>query len=96
MIHPITSAIEPIDLAKLFQAEQPLELELGCGDGSFTLRYALAHPDRNIVALERLLGRITKVDRKGYRAGLKNLRLLRAEAAYVLEHLLPPGTLDAY
>ena len=95
LIHPITSAIEPIDLAALFTAEQPLELELGCGDGSFTLRYALAHPDRNIVALERLLGRITKVDRKGYRAGLKNLRLLRAEAAYVLEHLLPPGTLDA-
>ena len=26
---------------------------------------------------------------------MKNLRLLRAEAAYVLEHLLPPGTLDA-
>jgi len=46
MIHPITSAIEPIDLAKLFPAEQPLELELGCGDGSFTLRYALARETR--------------------------------------------------
>ena len=95
LIHPITSAIELIDLARLFPAKQPLELELGCGDGSFTLQYALAHPDRNIVALERLLGRITKLDRKGHRAGLKNLRLLRAEAAYVLEYLLPPGTLNA-
>ena len=95
LIHPITSAIELIDLARLFPAKQPLELELGCGDGSFTLQYALAHPDRNIVALERLLGRITKLDRKGHRAGLKNLRLLRAEAAYLLEYLLPPGTLDA-
>ena len=95
LIHPITSAIELIDLAGLFPAEQPLELELGCGDGSFTLQYALAHPDRNIVALERLLGRITKLDRKGHRAGLKNLRLLRAEAAYELEYLLPPGPLDA-
>ena len=55
----------------------------------------MANPGRNIVALERLLGRITKLDRKGHRAGLKNLRLLRAEAAYVLEHLLPPGLLDA-
>ena len=94
LLHPITSAIEPIDLAKLFPNEQPLELELGCGDGSFTLQYALANPGRNIVALERLLGRITKLDRKGHRAGLKNLRLLRAEAAYVLEYLLPPGLLD--
>ena len=95
LIHPITSAIEPIDLAKLFPAEQPLEFEIGSGDGSFTLQYALAHPGTNIVALERLLGRIPKLDRKGHRAGLKNLRLLRAEAAYVLEYLLPPGTLDA-
>ena len=95
LIHPITSAIEPIDLAKLFPAEQSLEFEIGSGDGSFTLQYALAHPGTNIVALERLLGRITKLDRKGHRAGLKNLRLLRAEAAYVLEYLLPPGTLDA-
>ena len=94
LLHPITSAVEPIDLAGLFSTRQPLELELGCGDGSFTLQYALANPGRNIVALERLLGRITKLDRKGHRAGLKNLRLLRAEAAYVLEYLLPPGLLD--
>ena len=95
LLHPITSAVEPIDLAGLFSTRQPLELELGCGDGSFTLQYALANPGQNIVALERLLGRITKLDRKGHRAGLKNLRLLRAEAAYVLEYLLPPGLLDA-
>lgn len=95
LLHPITSAVEPIDLAGLFPVKQPLELELGCGDGSFTLQYALANPGRNIVALERLLGRITKLDRKGHRAGLKNLRLVRAEAAYVAEYLLPPGLLDA-
>jgi len=95
LLHPITSAVEPIGVAELFPVEQPLELELGCGDGSFTLQYAQANPGRNIVALERLLGRITKLDRKGHRAGLKNLRLLRAEAAYVLEYLLPPGLLDA-
>jgi len=94
LLHPLTSAVEQINLAGLFPAEQPLELELGSGGGSFTLKYALANPDRNIVALERLLGRITKLDRKGHRAGLKNLRLLRAEAEYVLEYLLPPELLD--
>ena len=40
LLHPITSAVEKIDLAGLFPVEQPLELELGCGDGSFTLQYA--------------------------------------------------------
>ena len=88
LICPITSAIEPVDLKKLFPVPQPMELELGCGDGSFTLQYALENPKINIVALERLLGRITKLNRKAHRAELKNLRLLRAEARYVLEYLL--------
>jgi tRNA (guanine-N7-)-methyltransferase len=88
LICPITSAIEPVDLKKLFPVPQPMELELGCGDGSFTFQYALENPEINIVALERLLGRITKLNRKAHRAELKNLRLLRAEAGYVLEYLL--------
>ena len=46
LLHPITSAVEPIGLAELFPVEQPLELELGCGDGSFTLQYAQANPGR--------------------------------------------------
>lgn len=95
LICPITSAIEPVDLEKLFPVPQPMELELGCGDGSFTLQYALENPEINIVALERLLGRITKLNRKAHRAELKNLRLLRAEAGYVLEYLLDRDSFEA-
>ncbi|MDP6892783.1 MAG: tRNA (guanosine(46)-N7)-methyltransferase TrmB [Verrucomicrobiota bacterium] len=95
LIWPITSAIEPIDLKKLFALQKPMELELGCGDGSFTLQYAMENPALNIVALERLLGRITKLNRKAHRAELKNLRLLRAEARYVLEYLLSPDSFEA-
>ena len=95
LIWPITSAIDPIDLKKLFTVQNPMELELGCGDGSFTLQYAKQNPAINIVALERLLGRISKVNRKAYRAELKNLRLLRAEARYVLEYLLSPDSFEA-
>ena len=95
LICPITSAIEPVDLKKLFPVPQPMELELGCGDGSFTLQYALENPKINIVALERLLGRITKLNRKAHRAELKNLRLLRAEARYVLEYLLYRDSFEA-
>ena len=95
LIWPLTSAIEPIDLKKLFAFQKPMELELGCGDGSFTLQYAMENPALNIVALERLLGRITKLNRKAHRAELKNLRLLRAEARYVLEYLLSPDSFEA-
>ena len=37
-----------------------------------------------------MLGRIRKLDRKGRRAGLTNLRGVRIESSYFLEYLLPP------
>jgi hypothetical protein len=42
--------------------------------GSFLVHYAQRRPARNFIGVERLLGRIRKVDRKGRRAGLTNLR----------------------
>lgn len=84
-----SSIVEPIQTDALFPSIQPLEIELGCGDGAFLLQYAALHPERNFLAVERLLGRIRKLDRKGPRLGLKNVRLLRFEAAYALEYLLP-------
>ncbi|HWI58043.1 MAG TPA: tRNA (guanosine(46)-N7)-methyltransferase TrmB, partial [Bacillota bacterium] len=45
----------------------------------------------NFVGVERLLGRIRKMDRKGRRANLSNLRGVRIESSYFLEYLLPPN-----
>ena len=73
----------------MFRHQQPLEIELGCGDGSFLVNYARRHPERNFIGVERLMGRIRKVDRKGRRAELGNLRGVRIESAYFLEYLLP-------
>jgi tRNA (guanine-N7-)-methyltransferase len=99
MIYPLTSILERIDLAALFPKPQPLEVELGSGDGSFLADYAARHPERNFIGVERLLGRLRKLDRKGRRAGLANLRGVRIESAYFLEYLLPPrsaGALHVY
>ena len=95
MIYPLTSILERIDLAKLFFKPQPLEVELGSGDGSFLAEYAARHPERNFIGVERLLGRLRKLDRKGRRAGLANLRAVRIESAYFLEYLLPPRSARA-
>ncbi|HVR34934.1 MAG TPA: tRNA (guanosine(46)-N7)-methyltransferase TrmB [Methylomirabilota bacterium] len=92
LIHRITDAVHPLDAPSLFPAVQPLEVELGSGDGSFILDYAARHPEHNFLAVERLLGRLRKIDRKGTRLGLANLRGLRIEAGYFLEHLLPANS----
>ncbi len=87
--------VRRFDFAAIFPSAGPVELELGAGDGSFILAHAERHPDRNLLAVERLLGRLRKIDRKGRRAGLRNLRALRLEAGYVLHWMVPPGSLSA-
>jgi len=95
LVHRLSSILEPLEPSKLFLRPQPLEVELGSGDGSFAVQYAQLHPERNLLAVERLLGRLRKIDRKGLRAGLANLRLVRIEASYLLEFLLPRGSMQA-
>jgi tRNA (guanine-N7-)-methyltransferase len=95
LIVELRSIVEPLDLAELFPKPQPLEVELGCGDASFLVEYARRHPERNFIGVERLLGRISKLDRKGRRAGLTNLRGVRIESSYFLQHLLLPHSASA-
>src|SRR5262245_45077931 len=89
LIYQLPSIVERLDLATIFPADQPLEVELGSGDGSFLAERAKRKPDHNFIGVERLLGRIRKMERKARRAGLVNLRGVRIESAYFLEYLLP-------
>jgi len=94
-IYQLTSIITRLDVPALFPSTQPLEVELGSGDGSFLANYAQLHPGRNFLGVERLLGRLRKLDRKTRRLNLTNLRGLRIESAYFLEYLLPAQTVSA-
>jgi tRNA (guanine-N7-)-methyltransferase len=95
LIIELRSILEPLDVSQLFPAIQPLEVELGCGDASFLVNHAKAHPERNFIGVERLGGRIRKLDRKGRRAGLTNLRGVRIESSYFMQYLLPPKSVTA-
>lgn len=88
-IYRLPSILERIDLTRLFLTPGRLEIELGSGDGSFLVEYAAQHPQRNFIGVERLLGRIRKMDRKARRNGLTNLWGVRIESTYFLEYLLP-------
>jgi len=89
------SYVEKLPIRDLFVTAQPLEVELGAGDGSFLAAWAAQNPARNFLAVERLLGRLRKTERKIRRAGLANVRLLRIEAGYFLEYMLPAGSVAA-
>jgi tRNA (guanine-N7-)-methyltransferase len=95
LVVELRSIIKLLDLAELFPKSQPLEVELGSGDATFLADYARRHPDRNFIGVERLLGRMRKLDRKGRRAGLTNLRGVQIESSYFLQYLLPPHSASA-
>ena len=95
LLHEFESVTEPLRLEELFPVTHPAELEIGCGDGGFLLEWATRHPKKNFIGVERLLGRIRKLDKKGRRAELTNLHLLRFEAQYLLQYLLPDHAFDA-
>lgn len=71
---------------------RPLEIDLGCGDGSFLVAMAVQHPERNFLGVERLAGRVAKVARKITAAGLTNARVLRLESVYTVGWLLPAAS----
>lgn len=89
LVVELDSILEPLKLPALFPQEQPLEVELGCGDASFLAEYARQNPAINIIGVERLLGRIQKLHKKGVRLGLANVRGVRIESSYFLQYLLP-------
>jgi len=77
------------DWRELFGNDHPVELDLGAGDGGFAIAYAKQHPEINLLAVERLLGRVRKIEKRAVRAGLTNLRVLRLEFGYTGKYLLP-------
>ena len=66
----------------------PLEIDLGCGDGTFLIEMAKHYPERNFLGVERLLGRVRGVCKNIQHLGLTNAKVLRLESSYTLEYLL--------
>lgn len=91
-----SSWIDPLDWATVFDREQPIEVEIGAGKGTFLVWVAQTHPTVNFFGVERLLDRLRKIDRKVRRLGLANVRLLRLEASYLVGKLIPDNSVSAY
>lgn len=101
--HPLqlapTDYFRPLTPEEIFpsgddEPSRPLEVDLGCGDGSFVLALARHHPERDFLAVERLMGRAIKVCKRAARDGLGNVRVLRIDSAYALGWLLPAASIS--
>ena len=80
--------------SEIFGNDNPLEIDLGCGDGSFLIEMAKHYPERNFLGVERLLGRVRGVCKRIQELGLTNVKVLRLESQYTLEYLLEPHSVS--
>jgi tRNA (guanine-N7-)-methyltransferase len=89
--------LEPSDFRDAFDhPERPLEIDLGCGKGRFLLARAARFPETNFLGIDRMIGRIRKVDQKALRRALDNVRLFRVDGYYATTYLIAPQTVDTY
>lgn len=86
----------PLSVDALFGTGGPIEVDVGCGKGRFLMAKARKNPGVPFLGIDKRLKRIEKVDRKVCREGLRNVRLLLAEAAEVIEERLPPLSVQTF
>lgn len=87
--------VPPVPWKERFGRDAPLHLEVGFGDGRFTVRRAVEHPDDNFVGVElsgvsvrRALGNLR-------RSAVTNVRVMKAPAEVVVRRCFGPSTLSS-
>ncbi|MCF6177184.1 MAG: hypothetical protein L3J71_15620 [Victivallaceae bacterium] len=77
-----------------FQAAEQVELDLGCGCGSFTTALAARYPERLILAADVMIGRLRKLVKRNEREAIENITALRVEARHLLSYMLHDGSIN--
>ena len=74
------SADEKINVSEAFGNDNPLQLEIGCGKGAFTLEIAKRNPDINFIAIEKESNVIVLAMEKIIREEIHNVRFICCNA----------------
>ncbi len=80
---------EYLDFDGWFSKKQPLYLEIGCGKGRFACEYAKAHPDINLLAVEKSANVIVAACETAKEMGLTNLKFIKGGAEYLQKYIKP-------
>jgi tRNA (guanine-N7-)-methyltransferase len=87
---------EPADWAAIYGRPGPLTIEIGCGGGRTIIAMAVAHPERNCLAVERAGEYYRILRERAARRALANLRVSQLDAAYLLARFLPEASVEEY
>lgn len=76
-----------LNLKEIFGNDNPIYLEVGCGQGYFACETAKRNPDVNVLALERISSVILSGVERASEEKIDNVRFLRAKAELLPRYL---------
>lgn len=82
----------PLDWRAVFGREAPVVVELGCGNGRFTLLSALRRPDHDHFASDLLPVVVRYATRRANQRGLHNVRFAVRDAQTIMARYVGAGT----
>jgi tRNA (guanine-N7-)-methyltransferase len=80
----------------LFGNDDPVEIEIGSGDGTFLAAAAARAPSTNFLGIERSPAKARRLVARIARLGNPRVRTLQADATCVVGTLVPPASVAAY
>lgn len=78
---------EYIDFDKIFGNDNPTVLEIGCGKGKFACEYAKAHPEQNVIAVEKYGNVIVEACERAIEERIDNLYFIKGNAEYLPKYI---------
>jgi tRNA (guanine-N7-)-methyltransferase len=83
-----------VDPVAVWGREAPLIVEIGSGQGHAIVHAATSRPGTDFLAIEVFRAGLARTMLDADKSGARNLRLVEANAPEVLQHLLPPASVD--
>ena len=86
----------PVDWAPLFGNENPIEIEVGCGNGDFLIESSMQHPEINYVGIERSRKYIRRTKERLLKRNITTVCLVCSDAVYFVGRYVAAGSVKAY
>jgi tRNA (guanine-N7-)-methyltransferase len=91
----VETASKPLDFRALFGNDNPVELEIGIGKGTFLLDVARARTGTNFIGIEYANWYARYAADRLRRHGVTNARVARVEANFFIREFVADGSLSA-
>lgn len=84
----------PPDWSEIFGREGELVVEIGFGSGEFLEELAASNPDKNFIGFELSLISMEKAQKRFFRRGLENVRVVLVDGRFGMRELFHDGTVS--